>query len=169
MKRLIFAAALAAAAAISFGSATPASAQTDQGTGAIPGGLCSALTPGYPTACAPTIGDQPFYAAVTTTLTQFIAAPTSPASIRITFLQFEGLESATGGNMLLEQGTGTNCGTNTAVVSNLAYMTASTYVSGSYGWAEGAVFILKPGSAACVAASAGSITSASISGTAAIW
>jgi hypothetical protein len=166
--RLFLAAALAAAAAISFGSA-PASAQTYQGVGAVPGALCSALAPGFPTACAPTVGDQPFYSAVTTTLTQFIAAPTSPAAIRITFLQFEALESATGGDLLLEQGTGTNCGTSTAVVAKLAYMTASTYVSGSYGWAEGSVWILKPGYAACVAASAGSITSAAISGVTAIW
>jgi hypothetical protein len=169
MKRLVIAVALAAAA-ISFGSAVPASAQTYQGNGAVPSALCSAITPGYPTACAPTIGDTPYYAAVTTTLAQFIAAPTAPASIRITYLQYEALESATGGDLLLEQGTGTNCGTNTAVVAKVAYMASTTYVSGALGVGpEGSIFILKPGYAACIGASGGTITSAAIAGVYAIW
>jgi hypothetical protein len=169
MKRLISVAVLAFAS-LAFMPASPAMAQTYQGNGTLPSTLCSAITPGFPTACAPTIGDTPYYAAATLTLTQFIAAPTAPAAIRITYLQFEGFESATGGELLLEQGTGTNCATNTAIVAKLAYLTATSYVSGSLGYGpEGTIFQLKPGYAGCVVISAGTVTSAAIAGMYSAW
>jgi hypothetical protein len=166
MKRLLSVALFAAIVAFSF--CAPASAlPAVQGNFPVPDSWCSAVTPGYPLACVKTIGDTPFAAAVTTTLTQFIAAPTAPSAIRITFIQFAGIESATGGELYLEQGTGTNCGTSTAIVADLTHITASTGFTGFY--AGSPAFVLKPGFAACIEASAGTVTAAEIAGTAAIW
>ena len=167
MKRLL-AAALFVALASTF--VAPASAQTPPlSGGAVQNmGLCSAVTATYPLPCAPTIGDKPFYSAATTSLTQFIAAPTGGQSIRFTFVGYSAIESATGGELEIESGTGSNCASGTAVVAPLAWV-PTTQVSGSYGWAEGAVYILPANSAACVVVSAGTVTFAAIAGTYAIY
>lgn len=165
MKRLLAAALFSA---LALAAIAPASAQTYNNSGRVNAvGLCSAVTAGYPVGCAPTIGDTAFKAAVTTTLTQFIAAPTA-GSIRITAAQYAAIESATGGALEIEAGTGTNCGTGTVVVSALAWVPTSA-VAGSYGNGSGAIWILPAGDAACAVITAGTVTFAEISGTYAVY
>ena len=72
---------------------------------------------------AQTIG---FNQAVTATLTQFIAAPPIiTQSIRILSIQEMTADSATGGPVELEYGTGVNCGTNTKLFALVSTSTAT--------------------------------------------
>lgn len=161
MKRLLTVALALTFAALMF---APASAQVYKDNGqAGANGLCSAIALGFPVGCAPQVGDKAFEVSVTNTLTQFIAAPTTGA-IHFTFVQYAAIESATGGALEIEVGTGTNCASNASVLTSLTYMATTGNVSGSYGNGNGAVFIAPVGYAAC-AVLAGTVTSAIVSGT----
>jgi len=119
MKRLLAAAAFAA---MTFASFAPASAQVYKDSQLVnASGLCTQIISGYPVGCAPTIGDKQFTydAGSTKTLTQFIAAPTA-GSVRIASGFVYGVESATGGTLELETGTGTNCASNTTILFAVA-------------------------------------------------
>jgi hypothetical protein len=119
MKRFLAAALFTAFALISF---APASAQVYKDSGQVPAsGLCTAVTAGYAVGCAPTIGDTPFAydAGATKTLTQVIAAPTA-GSIRIPAGFAYGVESATGGTLEIETGTGSNCASSTTIIFAVA-------------------------------------------------
>jgi hypothetical protein len=115
--------------------------------------------------CLPPNGDTQFYQAATTTLTQVIAAPGS-GSIRITSLVASGLESATGGWIELEYGTGTNCATGTTVLAFVLWVPAAAPGAQiSLGTGYGNVFLVPATKALCVIVSAGTVTQASIAGT----
>lgn len=115
--------------------------------------------------CTEPVGDTPFNQAATTSLTQVIAAPSvATQKLRITALFATGEESATGGNLELETGTGTNCATNTAVLAVLVPLSASL-AAGQQIAAQGNPLLIAPaGAAICVLVTAGTVTSANVSG-----
>ena len=157
MKRFIAAAVFAA---MTIASVLPASAQVYKDSGqAGASGLCSAVTPGYPVPCSPTIGDTAFSydSGSTKTLTQVIAAPAA-GSIRIASGFFYGVESATGGTLEIETGTGSNCASNTAVLFAVAL--------GSSGLVSGALpqLIAPAKSAVCFTVTAGTLVDGGIFG-----
>lgn len=126
---------------------------------------CSFDTTASARHCAPA-GGNGMSQAVTTTLTQVIAAPAS-GSIRITALNAAAEESATGGFLELEYGTGTNCATGTTLLSVIMWVGAAA-TSGqqfSMGSGNGAVLIVPATKALCVLITAGTVTTAEISGT----
>lgn len=121
MKRLISAATVAALALFAF---APIAAPAQYANNGVAQHYCSTLIGGsIPSWCATPGGDQPFAydAGATKTLTQVIAAPTA-GSIRIPvgagFVYGE--ESATGGTLELEQGTGSNCASNASIIFAVA-------------------------------------------------
>jgi hypothetical protein len=140
--------------------------QVQSGPNVTTTGLC---TNGI--ACNPAVGDSAFSQAATTSLAQVIAAPTNAAqSVRITALAAQGYESATGGVLELEQGTGVNCASSTAVLAYVLYLPATAGISSaSIGSGLGAVFIAKPGFAVCVIVTAGTVGVAGIAGTYTIY
>lgn len=118
-------------------------------------------------ACAAPVGDTNFTIPITTTITQFIAAPSNPnQSIRITSISSAGWDTATGGAVSIFAGTGTNCATATATVGIINTLPAAAGSSNGVAWGNGfgAVMILPPGDAACVAGG-GTISTGRIQGT----
>lgn len=131
--------------------------------GILAAGLCTGGA-----GCAPAVGDTGFRAAATTVLTQFIAAPGPGVSIRVTAIQAGGYDTATGGQIQISSGTGTNCTTTNTVEANLIVMPAALTQGGgdsmSWGNGVGAVMIIGANRALCVQAF-GTVGSAQISGT----
>lgn len=126
--------------------------------GVLANGLCSNSIP-----CAPPIGDVTIISAVTTSLTQIIAAPGVGVSVRITAIQALGEESATGGVMDLVEGTGTNCATPVKTIPLLAIgasFTANQQVT--WGNGVGQIIMVPTNTAVCVNVTAGTITTAGI-------
>lgn len=167
MKRLLAAALFAA---LSIGCLTPASAQTVYNNPAVNETWCSStLGNGIPQGCSPTVGDTPFAydSGSTVTLTQVIPAPAS-GSIRITYASIYGVESATGGTLKIEQGTGTNCASNASVIWAVA-LGASGLVQAQLGSGYGQVLIAKPGYAVCFTVSAGTLVDGGMFGTYAVY
>jgi len=156
---------LVALFALSFSPMVAFAAVVQPGPTTNTSGVC---TNGNP--CEPAVGDQPFVAVPTTSLAQIIAAPTNAVqAIHFTSISAMGYESATGGVLEIEQGTGTNCASNASVIAYVLYLPASAGVATfSVGSGNGSVLIVKPGYAACVIVAAGTITAAGIWGTYAI-
>lgn len=126
----------------------------------VPMGYCTGAV-----FCAPAIGDTRFSQAVTTTITQVIAAP-SAGSIHITSYQIAAYETATGGYIAVYEGTGVNCVTGQHLVAIILTMTAAIQMSGNpQGTGVGTVIgPIDPLNAVCVGASAGTIGIANFSG-----
>jgi len=168
MKRLLASVLFAALALVSI---APASAQVYQGGGVLPETLCSYTSVvGYPTPCAPTVGDKPISApALASGAATKILTGVTGASWRITYLAYSAYESATGGALELLYGTGTNCGTGTTVLHVISYVPATTLVAGQLGTAYGQNLIAPAGKDVCAEITAGTVTEASVAGTAALY
>jgi len=117
------------------------------------------------------INMTPFVAAATSTLTQFIAAPANGA-IHFFSISGAGYDTATGGIVELEYGTGTNCGTGTTIMAYLFVMPAALTQGGgddfSYGNGLASVIAAPVGKAVCVIAT-GTVGVAGIEGVYAIY
>jgi hypothetical protein len=109
----------------------------------------------------PIICDSATTGSVTTALTQIIALSGSK-HIYICGIVFSGIESATGGNFIVDQGTGSNCGTGTATLFE-SYMPTGVFTNYAYGSGLGVIFSTAGGDALCVGITAGTVTSALVS------
>lgn len=163
MKRLLSAVLFVA---LAFSVVAPASAQVYSNSGrATADRLCSTVGRGA-VPCVQPGYDTPFAydAGSTKTLTQFIAAPTSGAIHIPPGAGFVyGEESATGGTLEIEQGTGSNCASNAAVIYAVAIP-----ATGEVAYALPALQA-KAGYALCFFVSAGTLTDGGVFGTASIF